>query len=56
MLRQHLPRSGMNLNTNYFEECRLWNLVPGKHPELIDELRFDRTILIKDKKIRYGYI
>lgn len=36
----------MNPDIIFFEEYRLWNLVPGKHPELIDEQRFDRTILI----------
>lgn len=36
----------MNLDTKMFEEYRLWDLTSG-FPELIDEQRFDRTILIQ---------
>lgn len=31
-----------------FEEYRLWDLTPGRHPTILDEKRFDRTILIQD--------
>ena len=36
----------MNPETRMFEEYRLWDLTSGV-PELIDEQRFDRTILIQ---------
>lgn len=32
-----------------FEEYRLWDLTPSRHPTILDEKRFDRTILIQDK-------
>lgn len=46
----HIGRMALKVNPNtiLFEEYRLWNLVPGKRPELIDEQRFDRTILIQN--------
>lgn len=37
----------MNLDIKFFEEYRLFDLPPGKAPILIDEQRFDRTILIQ---------
>lgn len=37
----------MNPDTKLFEEYRLWWLEPGKPPKIIDEQRFDRTILIQ---------
>lgn len=37
----------MNPDTKLFEEYRLWWLVHGKPPKIIDEQRFDRTILIQ---------
>ena len=36
----------MNPETKMFEEYRLWDISYGD-PRLIDEQRFDRTILIK---------
>ena len=36
----------MNPETEMFEEYRLWDLTSGV-PQLIDEQRFDRTILIQ---------
>lgn len=36
----------MNPETKMFEEYRLWDLTSGAH-QLIDEQRFDRTILIQ---------
>nr|DAZ18408.1 MAG TPA: hypothetical protein [Caudoviricetes sp.] len=36
----------MNPETQMFEEYRLWDLTSGV-PQLIDEQRFDRTILIQ---------
>lgn len=36
----------MNPGTQMFEEYRLWDLTSGV-PQLIDEQRFDRTILIQ---------
>lgn len=36
----------MNPETKMFEEYRLWDLTSGV-PQLIDEQRFDRTILIQ---------
>ncbi len=36
----------MNPETQMFEEYRLWDLTSGV-PKLIDEQRFDRTILIQ---------
>lgn len=37
----------MDPATKLFEEYRLWWLVHGKSPNIIDEQRFDRTILIQ---------
>lgn len=36
----------MNPETKMFEEYRLWDLTSGV-PQLIDEQRFDRTILVQ---------
>lgn len=36
----------INPETRMFEEYRLWDLTSGV-PELIDEQRFDRTILLQ---------
>lgn len=33
--------------TKMFEEYRLWDLTPSEHPTILDEKRFDRTILIQ---------
>ena len=37
----------MNPETKMFEEYRLWDLTSGV-PQMIDEQRFDRTILIQE--------
>ena len=37
----------MNPDIKFFEEYRLFSMPPGKPPILIDEQRFDRTILIQ---------
>lgn len=37
-----------NPETIMFEEYRLWDLTPGKHPVILDEKRFDRTTLIQE--------
>lgn len=38
----------MNPDIKFFEEYRLFSMPPGKPSVLIDEQRFDRTILIQD--------
>lgn len=38
----------MNPDIKFFEEYRLFSMPPGKPPVLIDEQRFDRTILIQE--------
>jgi len=37
----------MNPETKMFEEYRLWDVTRSRRPKLIDEQRFDRTILLK---------
>lgn len=34
-------------DTKMFEEYKLWDLTQRRKPKLIDEQRFDRTILLK---------
>ena len=46
----------MNPDTKLFEEYRLWWLEPGEHPKIIDEQRFDRTILKKKKRNLFRYL
>lgn len=41
----------MNPETQMFEEYRLWDLTSGV-PQLVDEQRFDRTILIQNSTER----
>lgn len=38
-------------DTKMFEDQRMWTIVPRRSPKLLDEQRYDRTILIKDDGI-----
>ena len=35
-------------DTKLFEDQRIWTMVPGRSPKLLNERRYYRTILIKD--------